>query len=120
VPQRRGATRAAALDGACQGRERYGAASRGARCASGLAVSRAMLPPIATAELCSCYSVLTSPNVGHAIEASLWGLHATLLLLSLALAWPNAKRTQRPLPALFRSAAFIYAAFLFGVNVPTY
>ena len=96
------------------------AVSHGAGCATGLAVSRAVLPLIATAELFSWYSVLTTSNVGHVIEESLWGLCAALLLLSLALAWPNVERTQRPLLALCGSAALIYAAYMFGVDVPMY
>ena len=94
--------------------------SRSAGCATGLAVSRAVLPLIASAELFSWYSVLTTSNAGHVVEESLWGLCAALLLLSLALAWPNVERTQRPLLALCGSAAFVYAAYMFGVDVPMY
>jgi hypothetical protein len=94
--------------------------SHGAGCATALAVSRAVLPLIAIAEMFSWYSVLTTSNAGHVVEESLWGLCAVLLLLSLGAAWPHVERALRPLLALCCSAAFCYAAYMFGVDVPMY
>ena len=96
------------------------AASRGAGSAAGLAASRAVLPMIAVAELFSWYSVLTTSNAGHVVEESLWGLGAALLAASLALVWPQVDRAHRPLLALWAGAALLYAAYMFGVDVPMY
>jgi len=48
--------------------------SRAARSALGTAVSLAVVPLIAIAEACSWYSVLTTSNLGHVAEESIWGL----------------------------------------------
>lgn len=94
--------------------------SRTAGDATGLVISRTLLPLIVLAELFSWYSVLTTSNVGHVVEESLWGLCAALLLASFALAWPRVDRSLRPLLALWCAAAFVYAAYMFSVDVPTY
>ena len=52
-------------------------------CGRCLAVSRAVLPTIATAEVFSWYSVLSTSNLGHVVEESLWGLCAAALVWSL-------------------------------------
>ena len=96
------------------------ALSRSAGSSTGLAISRAVLPLIVTAETFSWYSVLTTSNIGHVVEESLWGLCAALLVLSLLLAWPRVERGQRPLLALVGTAALGYAAYMFGVDVPMY
>jgi hypothetical protein len=94
--------------------------SRTTGCATGLAVSRAVLPLIVTAETFSWYSVLTTSNIGHVVEESLWGLCAVLLVISLALAWPRVERAHRPLLAAGGAAALGYAIYMFGVDVPMY
>lgn len=88
--------------------------------AAGLAISRAVLPLIVTAETFSWYSVLTTSNIGHVVEESLWGLCAVLLALSLVLAWPRVERAHRALLAFVGTAALGYAAYMFGVDVPMY
>lgn len=83
-------------------------------------VSRAVLPLIAVAEVFSWYSVLTTSNLGHVVEESLWGGVAALLVASLALAWPQVDRACRPLLAFWGVAALAYAVYMFGVDVPMY
>ena len=49
----------------------------------GRMAAMAVVPLIAVAETCSWYSVLTTSNIGHVIEESLWGVSAMLLVISL-------------------------------------
>jgi hypothetical protein len=86
----------------------------------GVVVSRAVVPLIATAELFSWYSVLTTSNLGHVIEESLWSLCAALLVFSLLVMWPRVRPSHRPLLALWCAAGGVYLAYMLGVDVPMY
>jgi hypothetical protein len=80
----------------------------------------ALGPLIAIAETCSWYSVLTTANIGHVIEESLWGLSAALLVGSLFSVWPRCSVHLR-LPLLLTGIAGVaYVAFMFLVDVPMY
>jgi len=79
-----------------------------------------MLPLIAVAETCSWYSVLTTSNLGHVIEETLWGLCAALLVASLVNMWPRCARRMRPLLAFCCVAGLTYVMFMFVVDVPMY
>lgn len=94
--------------------------SRSTGCTRGLAVSRAVLPMIATAEAFSWYSVLTTSNIGHVVEESLWGVVVALLVWSLLLAWPRVEPRRRPLLAVACLAGIAYVAYMFWVDVPMY
>lgn len=96
------------------------AMSRAAGSEAGLAVSRIVLPAIALAECFSWHAVLTTSNLGHVVEESLWGTIALLLVASLALAWSRVDRAQRSLLAVGAAAGLGYAAYMFGVDVPMY
>ena len=95
-------------------------ASRVTGSAAGRVASRAVLPLIATAEVFSWYSVLTTANIGHVVEESLWGLCAALLVASLLMLWPRVDRARRPLLALWCIAGTGYVAYMFAVDVPMY
>jgi hypothetical protein len=95
-------------------------ASRATGDAAGLAVSRAVLPLIATAEVFSWYSVLTTANIGHVVEESLWGLCALLLVVSLLRLWPRVDAARRPLMALWCVGGTVYVGYMFLVDVPMY
>jgi hypothetical protein len=95
-------------------------ASRVTGSASGLAMSRAVLPLIAIAELFSWYAVLTTANIGHVVEESLWGLCAALLVAGLLQLWPRVDVARRPLLALWCFAGTVYVAYMFAVDVPRY
>ena len=84
------------------------------------AVSRVLLPLIALAEVCSWHAVLTTANLGHVIEESLWGLSATLVVLSLAVFQPRCPRSWRPALAAALIVGGCYAAYMFLVDVPMY
>ena len=95
-------------------------ASRATGSASGLAVSRWVLPLIAIAEVFSWSSVLTTANIGHVVEESLWGLCAALLVISLLRLWPRVQPGRRPLLAVWCVAGTAYVAYMFAVDVPMY
>ena len=86
----------------------------------GLTVSRAVLPLIVVAEVCSWYAVLTTSNFGHVLEESIWGTCAALLVASLVLIWPRCSREARPLLALCCAGGVVYVAYMFSVDVPMY
>ena len=79
-----------------------------------------MVPLIAVAETCSWYSVLTTSNLGHVIEETLWGACAALLVVSLVHIWPRSARRMRPLLAFWCVAGLTYVTFMFVVDVPMY
>jgi hypothetical protein len=94
--------------------------SRHAGSALGRGAATAMVPLIVLAEACSWYSVLTTSNLGHVFEETLWGLCAAALVASLVAIWPRSTRQQRPILALWCVAGVGYVAFMFGIDVPMY
>ena len=95
-------------------------ASRDTGCAMGRVCSSLLVPLIVIAETCSWYSVLTTSNLGHVLEESLWGLCAALLVASLVAIWPRCARRQRPMLVLWCVAGLAYLLFMFLVDVPMY
>jgi hypothetical protein len=83
-------------------------------------VSFALVPLIAVAETCSWYSVLTTSNLGHVAEESLWGLSAALLVASVALILPRCPAARRPALFGWCLAGIAYVAYMFLVDVPMY
>ncbi len=79
-----------------------------------------VLPMIAVAETCSWYSVLTTSNIGHVIEESLWGVGAALLVASLLTLWPQASNKLRSLLLAMCLTGIAYVIFMFMVDVPMY
>ena len=86
----------------------------------GLKVSHLVVPLIAVAEVCSWYAVLTTSNIGHVFEESIWGLCAGLLVVSLLLVWPECTRQVRPLLAAVCAVGLGYVIYMFEVDVPMY
>lgn len=86
----------------------------------GLRVAYLLVPVIALAELCSWLAVLTTANLGHVVEETVWGLCAALLVTSLALMWPHCTRRSRVLLATLCPAGAAYVGFMFAVDVPMY
>ena len=86
----------------------------------GMQVARLVLPMIVIAEVCSWHAVLTTSNLGHVLEESLWGLCAAAIVTSLLLVWPRSNREVRP--ALLGAAAIGlgYVVYMFQVDVPMY
>ena len=86
----------------------------------GKTVSLTVVPLIVIAETCSWYSVLTTANIGHVFEESLWGLSGVLLVMSVITIWPRCEAPLRPLLAAWCAAGIAYIAFMFMVDVPMY
>jgi hypothetical protein len=83
-------------------------------------VSRAIVPLITIAELCSWYAVLTTANLGHVFENSLWGLSAALIVASLIAIWPRWPARGRALLGVWAAGGLAYVSYMFIVDVPMY
>jgi hypothetical protein len=86
----------------------------------GKVVARALVPLIVIAETCSWFSVLTTDNVGHVAEESLWGLAVALLVASVVVLLPRTAPARRPVLAAWCLAGLAYVGFMFTVDVPMY
>ncbi len=89
--------------------------SRMARAASGAVVSM-----IALAEACSWSAVLTTNNLGHVAENSLWGLAAALVLYSMFAVRSEWKPERRNMLMAWCLTGAAYVAFIFTMDVPSY
>jgi hypothetical protein len=84
-------------------------------------VSLVLVPLIATAEICSWYAVLTTSNLGHVAENSLWATCAVLIVAAMISIIPYATEPSRRWVLLgWCLAGLAYVAFMFLVDVPTY
>jgi hypothetical protein len=88
--------------------------------AGALNLSRLVVPMIVVAETFSWYSVLTTSNIGHVVEESLWGLCAILIVGSLVYLWPRSDRAHRPLLGAGIVIGLGYIYYMFAVDVPMY
>lgn len=82
--------------------------------------SRGIVPMIFLAEIFSWYSVLTTSNIGHVLEESIWGFCAAMLVASFLYLWPRSEPTHRPLFALASAFGLAYVIYMFEVDVPMY
>ena len=83
-------------------------------------VSLAIVPLVATAEICSWGAVLTTSNLGHIAENSLWGISAALGIAALVMIIPRCAASRRPAMIAWCVAGILYVAFMFRFDVPTY
>ncbi len=83
-------------------------------------VSLAIVPLIVIAEICSWYAVLTTANLGHVFENSLWGICGALIVASLLTMVPQCPANRRPMLIAWAAAGTLYVAFIFIVDVPMY
>jgi hypothetical protein len=86
----------------------------------GTQVARCVMPMIVVAELCSWHAVLTTSNLGHVLEESLWGLCAAALVTSLLLMWPRCHKPLRPALAAACAIGVGYVIYMVQVDVPMY
>jgi len=96
------------------------AISRTSGSVPGRVVALALVPLIAIAEVCSWYAVLTTSNLGHIAEESIWGFSAALLVLSLAAILPRSTPTHRPLIVACGLAGVAYLGYMVLVDIPMY
>lgn len=85
-----------------------------------LRVSHWIVPLILVAETCSWYSVLTTSNLGHVLEESLWGFSAAMLVGSLVFLWHRADRALRPMLLGTGILGGSYVLYMLHVDVPMY
>ena len=97
-----------------------GEISRATGSGVGRVTAKVVVPLIAIAETFSWYSVLTTSNLGHVAEESIWGLCAALMVVSLIAIWPRCSASMRPMLAAWCAAGIAYVAFMFLVDVPMY
>jgi len=95
-------------------------ASRMAGSDFGHRLSHVVVPMIVVAEVFSWHAVLTTANLGHVIEESIWGATAALMVLATVALWPRCGRPHRPYLALWILVGLAYVAYMFGVDVPMY
>jgi hypothetical protein len=95
-------------------------ASRASGSVVGKVSSLAVVPLIAFAEACSWYSVLTTSNLGHVAEESIWSLTAALMVVSMAVTLPRCTPARRPTLVACCVAGAAYVAFMLLVDVPMY
>jgi hypothetical protein len=86
----------------------------------GMQVARCVMPMIVVAELCSWHAVLTTSNLGHVLEESLWGLCAAALVATLLFMWPRCHKQLRPALAAASTVGVGYVIYMFRVDVPMY
>lgn len=84
------------------------------------AASNLVLPLIVIAEICSWTAVLTTANLGHVFENSLWGVTAALIVASLLAMSPRWPIRERPILATWIVGGVAYVAFMFITDVPMY
>jgi hypothetical protein len=94
--------------------------SRAAGSVVGSVTALALVPLIVIAETCSWYSVLTTSNIGHVAEESIWGLCVALLVASLLAIRPRSAADRRPLLLACCAVGAIYVGYMFLVDVPMY
>jgi hypothetical protein len=86
----------------------------------GIAVSQLIVPLILLAEGCSWYAVLTTAQRPHALENSIWGITAALIVASLLLMEPHrVAGLYLPMIAWCVGGA-AYVAYIFLFDVPAY
>jgi hypothetical protein len=95
-------------------------ASRAAGSVVGSISALVVVPLIAVAEACSWYAVLTTSNLGHVAEETIWSLTAALLVTSMVATWPRCRATRHPALVLGCLAGCAYVAFMLLVDVPMY
>lgn len=83
-------------------------------------ISTLLVPLIAIAEACSWYAVLTTYNLGHVAENSLWAISALLVTASVIPMIRQCTGTRRRIMIAWCAAGLAYVIFMFMVDVPTY
>ncbi|HEY1725733.1 MAG TPA: hypothetical protein VGF89_09935 [Steroidobacteraceae bacterium] len=86
----------------------------------GQAVSLGIVPLIVIAEGFSWYAVMTTAQRGHAVENSIWGLSAVLVVASLLVIGPHRLVNLYPPMIIWCLGGAAYVVFMFLYDVPMY
>ena len=95
-------------------------ASRATGSLLGRAVALIVVPLIAIAEICSWYSVLTTSNLGHVAEESLWGICAAMMVASMVVVSAACTGRLRRMLQVACVVGTAYVTYMFLVEVPMY
>jgi len=79
-----------------------------------------LVPLIATAEVCSWYAVLTTSNLGHVAENSMWAISAALVIAAMLAILPRFEAPRRRVLSAWCVAGIAYVLFMARFDVPTY
>ena len=82
--------------------------------------AKAIVPMIAVAECFSWYAVLTTANIGHVVEESLWGISALLMVVSMIKIWPTCRNSMKAMLVFWGLMGTVYVGYMFLVDVPMY
>jgi hypothetical protein len=82
--------------------------------------SRVLIPMIIVAEVCSWYSVLSTSNLGHVFEESLWSVATALIIASLLADRQHWDVRWRTASVWLATAGIGYFLYLVLVDVPMY
>lgn len=93
--------------------------SRDANFRFGELFSWAIVPMLATAQLCCWYSVLSTSFLGHVFEESLWTATALLLTFCVGVLWRNAQ-SQRGFLGTVLAFGMGYVLYMVTMDVPMY
>jgi hypothetical protein len=83
-------------------------------------VAWAVVPLIATAEVCSWYAVLTKVNLAHVAENSIWALTASLVIIAILAILPRCEASRRRVLFASCMVGMTYVAFMLLFDIPTY
>jgi hypothetical protein len=70
--------------------------------------------------VCSWAGILTTCNLGHVAEESIWTLCAALLLVGCLFVWWRSRAVRGPFLAAALALGVLYVAFMCTVDVPMY
>lgn len=87
---------------------------------AGIWISWILVPLVIVAEVCSWYGVVTTNNLGHVIEESIWAFSALLFIIGLGLCYRKVEGLIRRHISVGISLGAAYIAFMVTVDVPTY
>lgn len=83
-------------------------------------LSLAIVPLIALAQICCWHAVLTTKNLGHVFENSLWGISAALVVISLAAIAFQDPAGRSLMLGVWAVGGTLYVAYIFIADVPMY
>jgi hypothetical protein len=83
-------------------------------------VSLTIVPLIAIAQGFCWHAVLTTKNLGHVYENSLWGVSAALIVTCLGMIAWQSPSSRNPMLSVWAVGGALYVAYIFVVDVPMY
>ena len=84
------------------------------------AISLAIVPLIGVAQICCWRAVLTTSNLGHVFENSLWGVSAALVVISLVAIASQSSAGPGLTTVVWAVGGALFVAYIFIVDVPMY